>query len=77
MENLEKAIVTFEYTNYKDETSVRRVRPYTLNFTANAYYKKPQWLLLGFDMDKKVMRSFAFERMKNWKQLGVQEPPKE
>ena len=42
MEDSEKAIVTFEYTNYEGKTAIRKVRPYQLLFTSNAYYKTPQ-----------------------------------
>ena len=70
MEDSEKAIVTFEYTNYEGKTAIRKVRPYQLLFTSNAYYKTPQWLLLGFDIDKKAMRSFSMEKIKNWQEVS-------
>lgn len=49
----------FVYTNHNGEVRLRRVIPMGLRFGTGPYYDEPQWLLEGFDLDKKEYRTFA------------------
>lgn len=62
------AIVQFEYTNYKGESSTRTVSPIEIKFTWNEWHPKPaQWLLIGYDHDKGQNRTFPFLEIVNWR----------
>lgn len=52
------------YTNYKGETSKRRFRPLNLYWGSNEWYPEPQWLMDGYDEDKKVTRTFALKNIR-------------
>lgn len=58
--------VTIEYTNYKDETSVRHIIPVRLYFGSTVYHPEDQWLLQAYDLDKKAERTFAMNGVHAW-----------
>lgn len=58
--------VTFTYTNYRGETSMRRVRPIAISFEATVYHPEPQWLLRAQDLNKEGERIFAMKDISNW-----------
>ena len=60
----EDAII-FWYRNYKGEEGYRRVIPISLRFGKTEWHPEDQWLLLGFDTEKKVEREFALADAKN------------
>lgn len=49
------------YTNWRGETSLRRVVPKTLRFGTSEWHPDPQYLLDVYDVDKKVRREFALK----------------
>ena len=51
--------VTFDYTNYKDEKSHRRVQVLDIIWGATEWHPDKQFLLLGTDLDKGEDRAFA------------------
>lgn len=66
MDKIEKGdILSFVYTNYKNETSLREVVVDELYLGSNKWHPRNQFLLTGFDLDKKAMRCFAMKDMKN------------
>ena len=54
------------YTNYRGETSVRNIIPKELVFSSNEWHKEEQWLLVAFDIDKKLDRTFSCKDIKAW-----------
>ena len=52
-------LVRFVYQNYKGEVEERLVRPIRLWFGSTAWYRTPQWLLEGFDVDRQATRDFS------------------
>ena len=60
--------VTFTYTNYKGATSVRTVEPVAVSFGANEWHPKPQWLLFAHDRSRDDLRTFAMDKISNWKE---------
>lgn len=59
-------LVEFLYTNHKDRTAIRHVRPIRIWFGSTAWYPNPQWLLEAFDLDKMATRDFALSSMELW-----------
>ena len=57
----EKRIVTFQYTNYRGEQSVRRAIPLQLRFGTSLWHEGEQWFLFALDVDKGVNRDFALK----------------
>ena len=45
-------IVTIRYTNYRGETSVRRIIPIEIRFVSTEWHPAPQWVLEAHDVDK-------------------------
>lgn len=58
--------VRFYYTNWRDETRRRRVRPEHFYFGATEYHPEPQWLMRGRDLDRNVQQTFAMKAIKDW-----------
>lgn len=58
--------VKFMYTNYRGETSLRRVKPLRIEFEATEFHPERQWLLVGWDFDRQAERGFAMKDIKDW-----------
>jgi len=68
-------IVTFTYTNYKNITATRIVRPKLMYWGFTDYHKEVQWLLVAYDIDRKADRTFAMVSISNWKQVVKNQMP--
>jgi predicted DNA-binding transcriptional regulator YafY len=53
--------ISLVYTNYRGETSVRRVIPQRIWFGATDWHPENQWMLDAVDVDKDAERSFALK----------------
>ncbi len=51
--------LVFEYTNWKGETAVRRVKPIEIWYGKTEYHPQEQWLLKALDLEKGEERNFA------------------
>jgi hypothetical protein len=51
------------YTNYRNETAVRTIRPISQRFGSTEWHPEPQWLLKGIDIDGNKEREFALKDM--------------
>lgn len=60
-------VVEIVYTNYRGETSVRRIVPASLRYGATEYHPEPQWLLDAYDLEKAANRTFAMQDVHAWK----------
>lgn len=61
------------YTNWRGEEGLRNVIVDKLLYGSNTYHPAPQFLLQGFDIDKKAMRTFAIKDVKEifvWNSTG-------
>lgn len=56
-------IITFLYTNHRGEETKRRLLVKELQCGYNDYYPTTQFLLNGYDLDKKAYRSFALSNI--------------
>ena len=61
--------VEFDYTNWKGEKSRRRAKLMDFYYGSNEYHPEPQWLYVGWDLDKKAKRTFALKDMTNVKTI--------
>lgn len=59
------AVVHFTYTNYKGETTRRHARVYYVDWTSAPHHPVPQWIMVGQDLEKQALRSFAMADMKD------------
>ncbi|OIO49647.1 MAG: hypothetical protein CO042_02540 [Parcubacteria group bacterium CG_4_9_14_0_2_um_filter_41_8] len=63
MDNKEIKIL---YTNWKGETTIRRIIPKKIVFESNEWHKEEQWCLRAHDCDKDTERTFACKDIKQW-----------
>ena len=62
----EETLVSILYTNWKGETSTRRIEPLFIHYGSNEWHPESQWLLRAFDVDKKAERDFAVKDIAKW-----------
>ena len=51
--------IVFNYTNWRGETSIRRVHPQNIWFGESEWHSGAQWFLRGLDLEKNQLRDFA------------------
>lgn len=59
-------IVYILYTNYRGETTTRRIIPDKIWFGKTDWHPENQWILDAFDVDKNANRSFSLKDIKSW-----------
>ncbi|TAL51163.1 hypothetical protein EPN81_00685 [Patescibacteria group bacterium] len=59
-------IVEILYTNYRNETALRRIVPRAIRFGSSDWHPEPQWLLDAYDLQKNAERSFAMSDIQSW-----------
>ena len=59
-------VVSIVYTNYRNETSVRKIIPERIWFGKTEWHPEDQWLLDAYDVDKNAKRSFALKDIRVW-----------
>lgn len=57
---------TIIYTNYRGETTVRRIQPIRIWFGTSEWHEGSQWFLEAVDLDKAAERSFALSDIRCW-----------
>lgn len=57
-------VLTFGYTNWKNQYNERRVVPIRIFFGKNEYHKEDTWLMEAYCLDRKENRTFALNLMK-------------
>ena len=62
---IKNAVYTFTYTNYKGETSLRKVIFVEVTWGQTKYHPEDQWLFSGVDLLKGEGRIFAMKDMSN------------
>lgn len=61
-----KEEISIVYTNYRGETSVRRIVPEKIWFGSTEWHPEEQWLLDAVDLEKNAPRSFALKDIRAW-----------
>lgn len=62
--------VMIDYTNYRGERSMRRIRPISMNFVSNEWHPEEQWLLTADDVEKAAIREFAMKDIHSWQPIA-------
>jgi hypothetical protein len=57
--------VSFTYTNWKGKTSERKAKMEYVYWGSNEWHTEKQWLVCGYDLDKKDLRTYALKDIKN------------
>ena len=60
--------VRFTYTNYRGEVAERHVLPRSIVFMSTPHHPDEQWILRGYDLDKKAERHFALKDLRDWRE---------
>jgi predicted DNA-binding transcriptional regulator YafY len=63
-------VVEFTYTNWKGETRQRQATLMNFFIGSNEWHKGLQWLVRGWDLEKKDYRTFALKDITNIKRAG-------
>ena len=66
MRDKDKEVVKILYTNWKNETRYRIIKPISIEFKATEWHKDEQWILNAVDIEKNAMRGFAIKDIKEW-----------
>ena len=66
LHNQANQVVSIVYTNYRGETSVRRIIPKRVWFGSTEWHPEEQWLLDAIDVEKEAERSFAMKDIRAW-----------
>lgn len=59
--------VEIDYTNYRDERSMHRIRPVEIYWGKTKWHKEPQWLLRAFNVWKEAYRTYAMKDIHSWR----------
>jgi predicted DNA-binding transcriptional regulator YafY len=59
----EKKVILIQYTNWRGETSLRKVIPEEIYFGSSEWHPESQWLMRAYDLDKEAYRDFALKDM--------------
>ena len=65
-QNHDKEIVKILYTNWKNETRYRIIKPISIEFKSTEWHKEEQWILNAVDVEKNAIRNFAIKDIKEW-----------
>jgi predicted DNA-binding transcriptional regulator YafY len=66
---LDTLAVAIDYTNWRGERSVRRIRPVEIFWGQNDWHPEPQWLMAATDLEKGEPRTFAMRDIHSWQPL--------
>jgi hypothetical protein len=70
-----EADVKFTYTNHAGITEDRWVHPIGGYFGTHEYYDRRQWLITAWDFNRKAIRTFSPEKIRNWRVAPCIESP--
>ena len=63
--------IEFDYTNYRNISSRRKVNVLGIRWGVSKYYSTPQWLVNCFDLEKEEKREFSLKEMKNIQEIEL------
>lgn len=62
----QKISVEICYTNYRGETTIRKIVPRKIYFGSSDWHPDQQWLLEATDLEKNQIRNFALKDIRAW-----------
>lgn len=63
-----------DYTNWRGERAMRRIRPLRLVFENNKWHPETQWLLEAIDLETMSSRTFAMANIHSWHSIVDDQP---
>ncbi len=54
-------LIMVKYTNWRGETSLRKILPIRIWYGATEWHPQSQWFMDAYDTDKEALRSFALK----------------
>lgn len=64
-----REVLRFQYRNHRGETRWRVVAPIGTYFGVSEYYREPTWLLEAIDLERGVIRTFAYSNIVRWRRV--------
>jgi len=61
--------VEIDYTNWRGDRRMRRIRPLNYFHGATEWHKEPCWQVYAQDLDSGELRYFALNGVKSWREL--------
>lgn len=61
-----KEVVKILYTNWKNNTRYRIIKPISIEFKSTEWHKEEQWILNAVDVEENAIRNFAMKDIKEW-----------
>lgn len=58
--------ILIDYTNWRGERAIRRVRPLTIRFENTEWHPETQWLMRAVDIERGATRDFAMKDIHSW-----------
>lgn len=60
--------VWIDYTNWRGERRVRKIRPSSIMFSSNEWHTETQWFVYAFDCEdyNRPLKSFAMSGIHRW-----------
>lgn len=62
----ENPIAVIKYTNWKNQTSKRKIVPIRIFWGFTEYHPDQQWMLEAFDVSKQEIRTFSMKNIHKW-----------
>ena len=66
---LDEGDVEIDYTNWRGERGLRRIRPLRMFWGSNEFHPKMCWLVYAVCLEKKQFRYFALSGVHSWREL--------
>lgn len=71
---MEDRDVTIDYTNWRGERRMRKIRPLNIVFRASSWHPQNQWLLSAIDLEDGEVKEFALKDIAKWIASGEPVP---
>ena len=71
---LDKGDVEIDYTNWRGERRMRRIRPLSFFHGATEWHKEPTWQVYAQDLESGQMRYFSLVGVHSWRELNALAP---
>ena len=59
-------MVRIDCTNWRNERSIRRIKPLSLQWRKTKWHPDPKYMLKALDLDKNEIREFAMKDIHCW-----------
>jgi predicted DNA-binding transcriptional regulator YafY len=67
---LDRTDVEIDYTNWRGERRMRRIRPLNFFHGATDWHTTPCWQVYAQDLETQELRYFAMQSVHSWRELS-------